>query len=82
VLRVPGTEYVVLSFVSEDPLECQGLTAAERDVASRLIAGETFAEIARARGSSVRTVSKQAQSVYRKAGVASRSELAARLARR
>lgn len=57
------------------------LTPAERDVAARLVRGASQLEIAAARGSSARTVSKQIQSVYRKLAVHSRSELAARCAR-
>lgn len=53
-----------------------GLTEAERDVARRLLAGEKQGDIARARRSSPRTVAVQIASIYRKAGVSSRVELA------
>jgi DNA-binding NarL/FixJ family response regulator len=55
------------------------LTEAERDVVAHLIAGSTNADIAVRRGSSLSTATTQVQTVYRKLGVHSRSELAARL---
>src|SRR4051794_5454928 len=54
------------------------LTGAEREVISALLDGKSYAAIARARGRSVSTVAKQAGSAFRKLGVSSRSELAAR----
>ncbi|MBK1705101.1 LuxR C-terminal-related transcriptional regulator [Halochromatium glycolicum] len=57
----------------------RGLTEAERDVLAALLAGSTNADIARRRRSSERTVANQAQSIYRKVGVRSRNELAAKL---
>ncbi|HVH04589.1 MAG TPA: helix-turn-helix transcriptional regulator [Myxococcota bacterium] len=55
------------------------LSAAEREVALLLVRGASNREIARRRGAAVRTVANQARAVYRKLGVASRAELAARL---
>ena len=57
-------------------------TAAERDVLNRLRDGLSSAEIARARGTSERTVANQLASMYRKTGVCSRQELLAALVRR
>jgi len=54
------------------------LTAAERDVMTALLDGRSYADIARRRRRSVSTVSKQAGSAFRKLGVSSRGELAAR----
>lgn len=61
------------------PIEDAGpkLTDAERQVALRLLAGQSNAEIAEARGCAVRTICNQIQSLYRKLGVSSRAELAA-----
>jgi DNA-binding CsgD family transcriptional regulator len=56
--------------------DCWGLTAAERDVGLLLLQGLRHKEIAHARRTSERTVRQQALSVYRKAGVEGRSELA------
>lgn len=72
-------DYVVLS----RPIELASLPAelsdAESDVARRIVAGEANEAIARARGTSLRTVANQVASIFRKLGVASRSELVARL---
>jgi DNA-binding CsgD family transcriptional regulator len=54
------------------------LTPAERQVVSALLRGHSYAQIARARRRSVNTVAKQAGSAFRKLGVTSRAELAAR----
>ncbi len=54
------------------------LSSVEREVAQSLIEGATHASIALRRGTSVRTVANQAASIYRKLGVRSRAELAAR----
>lgn len=54
------------------------LTPAEHVVACSLVAGASHREIARQRGSSLRTVASQIASVFRKAGVSGRRELAAR----
>lgn len=78
-----GSTFLVLTFPLppaelDDPL----LTDAERAVARGLLAGRSNVEIAAARGTSARTVANQIQSVFRKLGVASRAELAARAAGR
>jgi DNA-binding CsgD family transcriptional regulator len=54
-----------------------GLTDAERDVLTRILAGDSNETIAKARGSAVRTVANQIASIFRKLGVSSRAELAA-----
>ncbi|HEX6245181.1 MAG TPA: helix-turn-helix transcriptional regulator [Polyangiales bacterium] len=56
-----------------------GLTAAEQEIALAILAGHSRREVARARGTSVRTVSNLLSQVFRKLGVRSRIELAARL---
>lgn len=68
---------------SEDRPQVSGvdLTAAEQDVADRLLAGQPNALIALHRGTSLRTVGNQVASVFRKAGVSSRVELAAKMRR-
>lgn len=53
------------------------LTASEQDVVIGLLKGLSFREIAELRETREKTVRQQASSVYRKAGVASRNELAA-----
>ena len=53
------------------------LTPAEREVALLLLKGLSHREVSRVRGVSERTARQQARDVYRKAGLAGRSELAA-----
>ena len=53
------------------------LTPAERDVALQLLKGMSHKEIAAATGRSERTVRQHAVTVYQKAGVGGRAELAA-----
>ncbi len=74
-------ELVVASFPL--PPASQGrphppLTAAEREVLAALLDGKSYAAIARGRRRSVNTVAKQIGSAFRKLGVSSRGELAAR----
>jgi DNA-binding CsgD family transcriptional regulator len=52
------------------------LTAAEREVAMLLLKGMSLKDIAAARGTAERTVRQQATTIYAKAGVAGRTELA------
>jgi DNA-binding NarL/FixJ family response regulator len=55
------------------------LTAAECDVASALLVGSSYADIAASRGVSERTVASQCCTVFRKCGVSGRRALAALL---
>jgi DNA-binding CsgD family transcriptional regulator len=68
--------YVLLSYARGDG--APRLTPAERDVALGLLAGRSNLELAAARGSSPRTIANQIASIFKKLGVRSRSELAAR----
>jgi DNA-binding NarL/FixJ family response regulator len=71
---------VKLPVIAAAPLPFpDSFTAAERDVASMLLAGRSSAEIAGARSTSKRTVANQLASIYRKCGVSTREELAASL---
>ena len=56
------------------------LTEAEHEVMFHAVRGASNAEIARTRGTSTRTVANQLASIYRKLGLASRTELAALVA--
>lgn len=77
VVSIAGTRYVVLSF--EPAVEpVPSLTRSEQQVAHALLNGLANAAIGRLRGSSERTVANQVASIYRKLGVGSRTELAAR----
>jgi DNA-binding NarL/FixJ family response regulator len=55
------------------------LSESEQAVARALIAGSSNAEIARLRGTSVKTVANQLYAMYKKLGVGNREELVARL---
>ncbi|MEZ4372296.1 MAG: LuxR C-terminal-related transcriptional regulator [Polyangiaceae bacterium] len=63
------------------PPDLEKLTAAEKEVTELLAKGLTNAQIAQQRRASERTVANQLQSIFRKLGVSSRSELIARLGR-
>jgi DNA-binding NarL/FixJ family response regulator len=80
-LRLGADELAVLSF----PLGClafpDSFTEAERTVARAMLAGESNAQIAAARQTSIRTVHNQIASVLRKLHVRSRSEAFAALCR-
>lgn len=54
-----------------------GLTPAEADIAGLMLKGVSLADIAALRRTSEATIRQQAQSVYRKSGLANRAELAA-----
>lgn len=75
-----GEELVVVSVPLERDAEVDRLGPAERAVAALVLRGLANEEIARARGTSVRTVANQLASLFRKLGVSSRVQLAARLA--
>ncbi|MGE5182302.1 MAG: response regulator transcription factor [Acidobacteriota bacterium] len=78
-LRVGGEELVVISLPDCEGVAAGELTPAEREVAADVIAGLSNVAIARRRRRSPRTVANQLASIYRKLGVGSRAELAARL---
>lgn len=61
----------------DEQLERWHLSAAEKDIALLLLKGLEHKEIAALRGVSETTVRQQARSLYRKAGLAGRHELAA-----
>ncbi len=54
-----------------------GLTPAEREVAMHLLRGLSHKEVAKARGAAERTVRQQAHTLYGKAGLEGRADLAA-----
>jgi DNA-binding NarL/FixJ family response regulator len=78
-LPIGPSEVVVFSFPAEPAAPVDALTPSELEVARLVLAGHSNAEIARARGTSARTISKQLDSLYRKLGVHSRAELAVRM---
>lgn len=76
---VGGMELAVISLPSPHTDGLTALTASEREVAELILAGCSNRHIARERGTSERTVANQVQSIFRKLGVVSRAELAAKL---
>ena len=73
-----GQTVAILSFDVDDSDKTGELTSAEREVALLALDGKSNHEIAEARHCSVRTVANQLQSVFRKLGIRSRAELAAK----
>ncbi|MEM7377038.1 MAG: LuxR C-terminal-related transcriptional regulator [Pseudomonadota bacterium] len=63
--------------VMQKQFDAWHLTASEQDVVIGLLKGLSFREIAELRETREKTVRQQASSVYKKAGVSSRNELAA-----
>ena len=61
----------------EQQFDTWGLTPAEAEVATLLLKGLSFKEIASVRNTSERTAREQAGAAYKKAGVAGRAELSA-----
>lgn len=74
-VRVGSNVLWYLSVPSDGAPEFETLTAAEKDVAARVAGGAPNAEVARARGTSVRTVANQLRAIYAKLGVCDRHEL-------
>ncbi|MBK8998546.1 MAG: hypothetical protein IPM35_22730 [Myxococcales bacterium] len=79
-LELDERNVLVMSFPLHRGSALPTLTAAEHDVLRLVLAGASNAQVARARGSSPRTVANQLASIFRKAGVFSRSTLALRCA--
>lgn len=77
-----GVEYLVLSYDVDAPSLPEMLTPAEQAVVRAILDGESNAAIARARGTSTRTVANQIAAIFDKIGVSSRAELVAVLRQR
>jgi DNA-binding CsgD family transcriptional regulator len=75
ILDVGGDEYLLLTFPTEGN-DFSNLTESEREVATELLRGRSYKEIARIRGTKVGTVANQVRSLFRKLAIRSRSELA------
>lgn len=78
--EIAGRRAFVLSFpVAPRSGSLTALPAGQREVATLVLEGRSNREIAALRATSVRTVANQLAAIYRKLGVRSRAELAARL---
>ena len=75
-VREAGVRYAIVLLPSSALLPSM-LTRAERDIVTRVLAGESNATIARARRVSTSTVANQIYSVMQKLGVGSRAALIA-----
>jgi DNA-binding NarL/FixJ family response regulator len=73
--------HLVISFVAPPTIGMSIFTRGERAVAKLVVAGLSNAEIARERGTSVRTVANQVASLLRKAKLESRHQLVLRLSK-
>lgn len=74
-IQIDGAELFLL--VTPSLVEClpDELTKAEKAVAALVLEGRSNQEIARVRGTSVRTVANQVASIFRKLEVTARAEL-------
>ncbi len=79
LLTVGDDEYAVFQWDTDEPV--QSLTPAERSILERVATGASNADIARARGASVRTVANQVASLLKKLGARSRFDLIRRYGR-
>lgn len=73
-ISAAGQEYIQ---VIRKQFETWQLTPSEKEVASLLLKGLSFDEIANVRNTKEKTVRQQATSIYRKSGLGSRHEFAA-----
>lgn len=76
--RWGGLDMAIASSASSPP-DIPGLTPTERNIVHAALRGMTDRQIASTRGRSPRTVANQLRSIFRKLGVQSRAELAARV---
>ncbi len=76
LLKTTGEEFLILSYPIAEFRAPDVLSSAEAAVALATIRGRSLPEIARERGTAVRTVANQLRAVYEKLGVRSRFELA------
>ena len=76
-----GSEtYVVISVPAYDTEAADALTVAEHDIVSLILLGQTYDQIAQARGSCSTTVTNQIRAIFEKLGVDSKAQLAQKLA--
>ena len=78
-LELGGEQLAVCARERPQPLAFEPLSGAEREIATLVSSGRSDGEIARLRGASTRTIGNQLGAIYRKLGIHSRTELAARI---
>jgi DNA-binding NarL/FixJ family response regulator len=74
-LEIDGTELFLLGTPSLADCLPDDLTRAEKDVAALVLEGMSNREIAKVRGTSVRTIANQVAAIFRKLKVTARVEL-------
>jgi len=82
VFECGSDTFAVLSFPTRDLPLPAALSAAVQEICGLLLSGASNAEIAKRRGTRLRTIANQVASILRKLGAASRSELPTALVRR
>ena len=79
--EIDDSEYAILEWPLPKATEAPGLlTSAERTVVELVLAGCSNLEVATRRGRSIHTIANELASAYKKLGITSRAELAARVA--
>ena len=76
-MRVGGEDIIVLSVPLPKLRYPEGTTTAEQEIIDLVLKGLTAKEIAEQRGASLRTVTTQLGTIFRRAGVNSQAELIA-----
>lgn len=76
-MRIGEEEILVLSVPLPKLRYPEGTTSAEHEIIDAVLEGLTVKEIAERRGASLRTVTTQLGTIFRKAGVNSQAELIA-----
>jgi len=76
-MRVGGEDILVLSVPLPQLRYPEGTTSAEQEIIDAVLQGLTVKEIAEQRGASLRTVTTQLGTIFRKAAVNSQAELIA-----
>jgi DNA-binding NarL/FixJ family response regulator len=81
-IEIDGTEVFLLGTPSLSQCLPEDLTKAEKDVAALVLEGLSNQEIAKMRGTSVRTIANQVAAIFRKLKVTARIELGQAVLRR
>lgn len=78
-VEIAGEQYLLIGIPQEERRPDWAVTPAERVLIEGILAGRSNRELADQRGTALRTIANQLQTLYRKLGVTSRAELRALL---
>ncbi|MFO0617127.1 MAG: LuxR C-terminal-related transcriptional regulator [Polyangiaceae bacterium] len=78
-LEIDGEEYLLIGIPVGSPKLERDLTPVEATLIEGVLAGLSNRQLAEKRGTAVRTIANQLQTLYRKLGVGSRGELRRKL---